>query len=74
MATEPAKVTGSEMRGVAFFIEDWRGDLVDIEYECEDCASVAQHMTALPWPGFDFGASGSYCRNCHAMIDAPRAE
>ena len=70
--TQPAIVQGSERAGVAIFIEDARGDLVDIEYLCGDCALDTPEATgALIWPAFDFGQSGAYCRQCHEMIEKP---
>ena len=66
MATAPAIVSGDEMRATAYFIEESNGDLVDIEYECVDCEDSP--CDALPWPAFDFGDSGAYCRECGAII------
>jgi len=69
----PAIVQGSERQGVAIFIEDERGDLVDIEYLCVACAwGCADAEGALRWLGFDFGDGGAYCSECGQIIEAPR--
>jgi hypothetical protein len=70
-ATGPARVRGNERTAIAVFIEDERGELVDIEYVCED---NERGIGALPWPAFDFGDSDIYCSDCGALINiAPRA-
>ena len=69
--TGPAIVNGNVRQGVALMIEDDRGDLVDIEYLCSaDAWNNPAADAALPWPGFDFGDSPAYCRECDAAINA----
>jgi len=66
----PALVTGSECNGVALFIADSGGDLVEIEYLCATCAwNNPATDGALRWPAFDFGESGAYCRECKRAIN-----
>ena len=68
----PAIVNGSERQGVALFIADADGNLVDIEYLCSaDAWNAPGAEGALWWPAFDFGDSGAYCRECSVMIDCP---
>ena len=67
----PARVSGKHGHGIALFVEDSRGDLVDIEYLCTDCARDADDpaiYTADLWPVFDFGDSGAYCKRCERRI------
>ena len=67
----PALVAGSECNGVALFIPDSNGDLVDIEYLCATCAwNNPVTDGALRWPAFDFGDFGAYCRECQRAINA----
>ena len=70
MKTDPARVQGSEKRAIAYFIEDSRGDLVDIEYHCEDCYGTEVY-DYLPWPAFDFGDGGAYCHECGEPVAMP---
>ena len=68
----PAIVQGSERSALAFFVTDSRGDLVDIEYLCRySCAATEPDAlaSALPWPAFDFGEYGAYCRDCGELIE-----
>lgn len=65
----PAFVRGNERAAVAVFIEDAAGDLVDIEYHCEDYLDERPEW----WPAFDFGDQDIYCQDCGALINvAPR--
>lgn len=68
MATmTPAYVRGRVTNGYAYFVEDERGNLVDIEYVCQDCHEIDN---AIPWwPAFDFGEYGAYCKRCDRRID-----
>lgn len=68
---EPASVQGNHQRGIAIFIENANGDLVDIEYLCQPCAYV-EDWSGNDWPCFDFGDAGAYCRKCGAIIESPR--
>jgi hypothetical protein len=65
----PAIVQGNTRRAIAYFIEDTRGNLVDIEYEC--CGNTPTE--ALPWPGYSFSADYStYCRKCRRLVQRIR--
>ena len=67
-----AIVQGSERSALALFITDSNGDLVDIEYLCRySCAASMPDALAgaLPWPAFDFGEYGAYCRDCGEVIE-----
>ena len=66
----PAIVQGSARRATAFFIEDARGDLVDIDYLCTECAEPP--ADALYWPGLEWAGYGANCKRCGAEIEAPR--
>ena len=68
--TDPARVKGSERAAIAYFIEDGRGDLVDIEYVCSECYG-AEVFDYLRWPGFDFGDQAIHCHECGDLIHAP---
>ena len=62
----PAIVRGNHRTAVAIFIEDARGDLVDIEYHCEEAAPKA-----LPWPGYEWPTDYDvYCQDCGVLINA----
>ena len=66
---EPARVNGRvQSNAIALFVDDSRGDLVDIEYLCQDCARE-EGFSGDSWPVFDFWESGAYCRQCSAQID-----
>lgn len=65
--TDPAIVQGSEERGLAIFVEDERGDLVDIHYVCYSCSldcHKTEYENALPWPAYDWPDYCVYCEDC----------
>ena len=69
--TDPAIVLGNQRRAVATFIEDERGDLVDIEYECLTCAEWDNNVLWLPgygWPDY------SVVCKCGSVINKVESE
>lgn len=76
MTTAPAIVRGNVATAIARFIEDSRGDLVDIEFECNECCYMhgGPDSDALPWPAFDFSTDYiTYCSYCGQRIHEPNA-
>ena len=68
--TEPAIVYGNHRRAIATFIEDSRGDLVDIVYKCLPCAWPDDDGA---WgPAHEFGDYDTYCETCAELINCPR--
>lgn len=69
MTYNPAIVQGNTRSAIALFIEDERGDLVDIHYVCMiDAASDPDTDGALLWPAYDFGDSQVRCIKCNRLI------
>ena len=70
VGTGPAIVNGNVRQGVAIFIENDAGDLVDIDYLC---SADAWHNPladgALDWPAFDFGEVTVRCFECGRIIN-----
>jgi hypothetical protein len=67
---KPARVTGSEQRAMAEFIEDSRGDLIDMRYWCLDCADEDLYAVAYLWPAYDFSPDyDTHCEGCKALIN-----
>lgn len=66
---EPARVNGSERQAIATFIEDGRSDLVDIEYNCEDCLSYNQLTSYAVWPGYSWPDYTVHCVACGQVIN-----
>jgi len=55
---------------IALFIEDDRGDLVDIEYLCQSCAyNDPASEGALPWPVYDWGSGTARCSQCFVAVN-----
>lgn len=67
--TAPAIVNGNQRRAIAEFIEDARGDLVDIVYHCETF-----NTDALPWPGYSWPDYHVYCSDCGSLINIGQEE
>mgnify|MGYP001564767302 CR=1 len=77
MSTEPAIVRGNQESAIAVFIEDSRGDLVDIEFYCiTDGRCGKGHLAGtapLVWPAFAFSTDYDvHCNACGVLIN--RAE
>ena len=67
---EPARVNGSKLQAVAFFIEDDdNGDLIDIEYNCEDCLAFNQLTSYAVWPGYEWPDYTVHCVSCGQVIN-----
>ncbi len=69
----PAYVKGNASDGIAVFIEDARGDLVDIEYYCGygQCGRGAtEGLEILNWPAYQWPDGYSvYCAECGDPIN-----
>lgn len=63
---DAALVQGNEARGVAEFVEDSRGNLVDVIYHCVDCAMPSTEP--LPWPAYSFPDYDVVC-TCGRVIN-----
>ncbi len=61
MATDPVIVHGNYGTAIAVFVEDARGDLVDINFYCPPC-NRNEEANAMPWPCYGF--SPDYDTNC----------
>ena len=70
--TSPAYVQGNERQAIAVFIEDRRGDLVDIEFYCrfDQCGEGIDLSDCLPYPAYDFSPDYDTCCNeCGQLIN-----
>lgn len=61
--------TNTGLRAYIVFVQDSKGDLVDVEHYCNACASQLGIIADYRWPAYNFGHETVYCYNCHIELN-----
>lgn len=69
---------GSAGKAYVYHVEDARGDLVDIEYQCPDCyrddtlPTTDDWAAPLHWPAYDWPDYDVHCTTCGELLNKGR--
>lgn len=80
LVTDNAFVSGNERHASVRFVEDERGDLVDLDYRCapqviwENGCLEEGEDAGLAWPAWDWPDYDVHCGKCGRLINKGRGE